>query len=138
MAKRRKGINEGATTGVPVLQEMAALGELVFPVINVSDSVTKSQVRQRARLPLLALRRATSCGTRNILGGGPRCFLALRCFFRFQPSQPLPGPLAHLPSQNLVQNRQYRDPVTCLPAHTEQGFAKVADVRKIFPRVAVS
>ena len=34
-----------------------------------------------------------------------------------------------LPSQNLVHNRQYRDTVTCLPAHTEQGFAKVADAR---------
>ena len=39
-----------------------------------------------------------------------------------------------LPSQMHVQNRQYRDAVTCLPAHTEQGFAKVADVRIIYTR----
>ena len=39
-----------------------------------------------------------------------------------------------LPSQNLVQNRQYRDAVTCLPPHTEQRFAKVADVRIIYTR----
>ena len=34
-----------------------------------------------------------------------------------------------LPSQNLTQNQQYRDTVTCLQAHTEQRFAKVAKVR---------
>ena len=39
-----------------------------------------------------------------------------------------------LPSQNLAQNRQYRDTVTCLPAHTEQRFAKVAEVRVICTR----
>ena len=31
-----------------------------------------------------------------------------------------------LPSQNLAQNRQYRDTVTCLPAHNEQRVVKVA------------
>ena len=36
-----------------------------------------------------------------------------------------------LPSQNLVQNRQSRDTVTCIPAHTEQRFVKVAEVRII-------
>ena len=36
-----------------------------------------------------------------------------------------------LPSKSLAPNRQYRDTVTCLPAHTEQGFAKVAEVRII-------
>ena len=39
-----------------------------------------------------------------------------------------------LPSQNLVQNRQYRDTVSCLPAHTEQTSAKVAEVRIICTR----
>ena len=38
------------------------------------------------------------------------------------------------PSQNLVQNRQYRETVTCLPAHTEQRSAKVAEVRIICTR----
>ena len=38
------------------------------------------------------------------------------------------------PSQNLVQNRQYRDTVTCLPAHTEQRCVKVAEVRIICTR----
>ena len=39
-----------------------------------------------------------------------------------------------LPSQNLVHNRQYRDTVTCFPAHTEQRFVKVAEVRIICTR----
>ena len=42
--------------------------------------------------------------------------------------------LVDLPSQNLVQNRQYRDTVTCLPGHTDQRFAKVAEVRIICTR----
>ena len=42
-----------------------------------------------------------------------------------------PLPTVDLPSQNLVQNRQYRDTVTCIPAHTEQGFANIAEVRII-------
>ena len=45
-----------------------------------------------------------------------------------------PLPTVDLPSQNLVQNRQYRDTVTCLTAHTEQIFAKVAKVRIICTR----
>ena len=45
-----------------------------------------------------------------------------------------PLPTVGLPSQNLVQNQQYRDAVTCLPAHTEQRFAKVAEVRIICTR----
>ena len=42
--------------------------------------------------------------------------------------------IVDLRSQNLVQNRQYRDTVTCLPAHNEQRFVKVADVRIICTR----
>ena len=30
-----------------------------------------------------------------------------------------------LPSRFFIQHRQFCDTVTCLPAHTEQGFAKV-------------
>ena len=45
-----------------------------------------------------------------------------------------PLPTVDLPSQNLVQNRQYRDTVTCIPAQTEQGFAKIAEVRIICTR----
>ena len=45
-----------------------------------------------------------------------------------------PQSTVDLPSQKLVQNRQYRDTVTCLPAHTEQISAKVGDIRIICTR----
>ena len=38
-----KGVSEETTTGVHRLYQMAARGELKFPAINVSDSVTKSK-----------------------------------------------------------------------------------------------
>jgi adenosylhomocysteinase len=43
MAKLIKGISEETTTGVHRLQQMHARGELMFPAINVNDSVTKSK-----------------------------------------------------------------------------------------------
>ena len=48
------GVSEETTTGVTALIQMADKGELLFPAINVNDCVTKSQVRQRLRLPPLA------------------------------------------------------------------------------------
>ncbi|OMC09777.1 adenosylhomocysteinase [Mycolicibacter heraklionensis] len=38
-----KGVTEETTTGVLRLYQLAAAGELVFPAINVNDSVTKSK-----------------------------------------------------------------------------------------------
>ncbi len=38
-----KGVTEETTTGVHRLYEMAKAGELLFPAINVNDSVTKSK-----------------------------------------------------------------------------------------------
>ena len=52
-----KGVTEETTTGVHRLYEMHKAGALLFPAINVNDSVTKSQVRQQVRLPALADRR---------------------------------------------------------------------------------
>jgi adenosylhomocysteinase len=43
LAKEIKGVSEETTTGVHRLYEMAAKGELMFPCINVNDSVTKSK-----------------------------------------------------------------------------------------------
>ena len=43
MAKRIKGVTEETTTGVKRLYKMAEKGELLFPAINVNDSVTKSK-----------------------------------------------------------------------------------------------
>jgi len=43
MANKIHGVSEETTTGVHRLYEMAAKGALLFPAINVNDSVTKSK-----------------------------------------------------------------------------------------------
>jgi adenosylhomocysteinase len=43
VAKECKGVSEETTTGVHRLYEMARNGKLLFPAINVNDSVTKSK-----------------------------------------------------------------------------------------------
>merc|ERR1711904_625502 len=43
MAKRIVGVSEETTTGVHRLYHMSKAGELLFPAINVNDSVTKSK-----------------------------------------------------------------------------------------------
>ncbi len=43
MAARMQGVSEETTTGVHRLYEMHKRGELLFPAINVNDSVTKSK-----------------------------------------------------------------------------------------------
>jgi adenosylhomocysteinase len=43
IAAEIKGVSEETTTGVHRLYELAAAGELLFPAINVNDSVTKSK-----------------------------------------------------------------------------------------------
>ncbi len=43
MASELVGVSEETTTGVHRLYELAASGELLFPAINVNDSVTKSK-----------------------------------------------------------------------------------------------
>jgi len=43
VASRIRGVSEETTTGVHRLYQMAKKGELLFPAINVNDSVTKSK-----------------------------------------------------------------------------------------------
>jgi adenosylhomocysteinase len=43
IAKKIQGVSEETTTGVHRLYQMQAAGELLFPAINVNDSVTKSK-----------------------------------------------------------------------------------------------
>src|SRR5690606_22946291 len=43
MAKGIKGVTEETTTGVHRLYDMQKRGELLFPAMNVNDSVTKSK-----------------------------------------------------------------------------------------------
>jgi len=75
MAGAIKGVTEETTTGVHRLHEMAAKGTLLFPAINVNDSVTKSKFDnkygcreslvdaiRRATDPMMAGKVATVCG----------------------------------------------------------------------------
>ncbi len=43
IAKKIRGVSEETTTGVHRLYHLASAGELLFPAINVNDSVTKSK-----------------------------------------------------------------------------------------------
>src|SRR4029077_8015020 len=43
IATQIKGVTEETTTGVHRLYEMVETGDLLFPAINVNDSVTKSK-----------------------------------------------------------------------------------------------
>jgi adenosylhomocysteinase len=69
-----KGVTEETTTGVHRLYELAKAGELLFPAINVNDSVTKSKFDNkygiRHSLPD-GLNRAT-----DVLMGGKVAFVA--------------------------------------------------------------
>nr|CTQ92851.1 Adenosylhomocysteinase (EC 3.3.1.1) [Kibdelosporangium sp. MJ126-NF4] len=47
IADEIKGVTEETTTGVLRLYQLAAAGELLFPAINVNDSVTKSKFDNR-------------------------------------------------------------------------------------------
>lgn len=47
VARGIKGVSEETTTGVNRLAQLAAAGELLFPAINVNDSVTKSKFDNR-------------------------------------------------------------------------------------------
>lgn len=47
IAEGIKGVSEETTTGVHRLYQLAAAGELLFPAINVNDSVTKSKFDNR-------------------------------------------------------------------------------------------
>ena len=46
-AEQIRGVTEETTTGVHRLYQLAAAGELLFPAINVNDSVTKSKFDNR-------------------------------------------------------------------------------------------
>jgi adenosylhomocysteinase len=74
MAAEIKGVTEETTTGVLRLYEFHKRGELLFPAINVNDSVTKSKFDNkygiRHSLPD-GLNRAT-----DVLIGGKVCFVA--------------------------------------------------------------
>ena len=88
MAKGVKGVTEETTTGVKRLYKMAEKGELLFPAINVNDSVTKSKFDNlygcrhslidainRATDVMLAGKTAVVCGYGDV---GKGCAQSLR------------------------------------------------------------
>jgi adenosylhomocysteinase len=88
IAARIRGVTEETTTGVHRLQEMARDGKLLFPAINVNDSVTKSKFDNlygcrhslidglnRATDVMLAGKMAVVCGYGDV---GKGCAQALK------------------------------------------------------------
>jgi adenosylhomocysteinase len=88
MAAGIKGVTEETTTGVKRLYKMAERGELLFPAINVNDSVTKSKFDNlygcrhslvdaicRATDVMLAGKSAVVCGYGDV---GKGCVQSLR------------------------------------------------------------
>lgn len=87
VAKKMRGVSEETTTGVHRLLQMEERGELLFPAINVNDSVTKSKFDniygcrhsltdgvKRAMDVLLAGKQAVVCGFGDV---GKGCAEAL-------------------------------------------------------------
>ncbi len=88
MSTQIKGVTEETTTGVKRLYKMAAEGQLLFPAINVNDSVTKSKFDNlygcrhslvdaicRATDVMLAGKTAVVCGYGDV---GKGCVQSLR------------------------------------------------------------
>ncbi len=88
VAARMKGVSEETTTGVHRLYTMSNAGELLFPAINVNDSVTKSKFDNlygckhslpdgicRATDVMLAGKRAVICGYGDV---GKGCAFAMK------------------------------------------------------------
>jgi adenosylhomocysteinase len=86
-----KGVSEETTTGVHRLHQMAAKGELLFPAINVNDSVTKSKFDniygcreslvdgiKRATDVMVAGKTAVVCGYGDVGKGCAEAFAAHR------------------------------------------------------------
>merc|ERR1711907_576240 len=88
MSKRIVGVSEETTTGVHRLYQMAEAGTLLFPAININDSVTKSKFDNlygckhslpdgimRATDVMIAGKKAMICGYGDV---GKGCAMALK------------------------------------------------------------
>ena len=69
--------------GIVIFAALALYGARLVFLVNILMTVGEVQALRRVQLPLPVSRRATSWTTLNLLGGGPRCFLSLRCFGAF-------------------------------------------------------
>lgn len=90
LAKNVRGVSEETTTGVHRLYQMAESGQLLFPAINVNDSVTKSKFDnlygcresladgiKRATDIMIAGKVAVVCGYGDV---GKGCAMSMRGF----------------------------------------------------------
>jgi adenosylhomocysteinase len=92
MASGMKGVSEETTTGVKRLYQMLERKELLFPAINVNDSVTKSKFDniygcreslvdgiRRATDVMLAGKKAVVCGYGDVGKGSAQSLAGARC-----------------------------------------------------------
>jgi adenosylhomocysteinase len=92
MAAGLKGVSEETTTGVKRLYQMMDKNELLFPAINVNDSVTKSKFDniygcreslvdgiRRATDVMLAGKKAVVCGYGDVGKGSAQSLAGARC-----------------------------------------------------------
>lgn len=92
IAKNIKGVSEETTTGVKRLYQMLEKGELLFPGINVNDSVTKSKFDnlygcresladgiKRATDVMMAGKTAVVCGYGDVGKGSAQSLRAFGC-----------------------------------------------------------
>ena len=102
VAKRMFGVSEETTTGVHRLYAMSAAGELLFPAINVNDSVTKSKFDNlygckhslpdgicRATDVMLAGKRAVICGYGDVGKGCAAAMKAAGCIVTVTEVDPI-------------------------------------------------
>jgi adenosylhomocysteinase len=92
MVKEIRGVSEETTTGVKRLYQMLEKRELLFPAINVNDSVTKSKFDniygcreslvdgiRRATDVMLAGKKAVVCGYGDVGKGSAQSLAGARC-----------------------------------------------------------
>jgi len=102
LAARMMGVSEETTTGVHRLYTMSKAGELLFPAINVNDSVTKSKFDNlygckhslpdgimRATDVMLAGKRAVICGYGDVGKGCAQAMKAAGCITTVTECDPI-------------------------------------------------
>ncbi|CAE7441398.1 SAHH, partial [Symbiodinium sp. KB8] len=102
LAARCKGVSEETTTGVHRLYDMEKAGELLFPAINVNDSVTKSKFDNlygckhslpdgimRATDVMLAGKRAIVAGFGDVGKGCAQALKAAGCIVYVAEADPI-------------------------------------------------
>ncbi len=101
-AARVRGVSEETTTGVHRLYRMESAGELLFPAVNVNDSVTKSKFDniygcreslvdgiKRATDVMLAGKNAFVCGYGDVGKGCAESLRANRCRVKVSEADPI-------------------------------------------------